>query len=251
MLNLDGKATYKYTVTDTSPAAGFDPLTIDTLVDDRGTATTADDKLLVSGGVVQSGVTLRRSRGDQDNLLEAGGTAGRTPGRPLSRSAPGPPTNTNTATVTARDDENTSATASDTASVRFVDYGQIAANRDDLQPVRHRDRRGLRRLLRLPGRSDPVPGQGQQDQRHQPRRVLLLDRGCPSTITGSGPVFIDQSDNNANIGPFAPVPNDVKLWLVTGTTCTQVQLAASQITISNGDVTVDIARRRLRLVPTT
>ena len=72
MLNLDGKATYKYAVTNTSPAAGFDPLTIDTLVDDRGTATTADDKLLVSGGVVQSGVTLVKTGGDQDNLLEAG-----------------------------------------------------------------------------------------------------------------------------------------------------------------------------------
>ena len=36
------------------------------------------------------------------------------------------PANTNKATVTARDDEGGSATANDTASVRFVDYGQIA-----------------------------------------------------------------------------------------------------------------------------
>ncbi len=71
--------------------------------------------------------------------------------------------------------------------------------------------------------------------------VFFYWTGVSQTITGSGPVFIDQSDNNANIGPFAPVPNDIKLWLVTGMNCTQVQLAASQITISNGDVTVDVA----------
>ena len=37
------------------------------------------------------------------------------------------------------------------------------------------------------------------------------------------------------------MPNDIKLWLVTGTTCTRVQLDESQITISNGDVTIDFA----------
>ena len=71
--------------------------------------------------------------------------------------------------------------------------------------------------------------------------VFFYWTGLSQTITGTGPVFIAQSDNNTNIGPFAPVPNDIKLWLVTGTTCTQVQLADSQFQISGGDVTVDIA----------
>ena len=35
------------------------------------------------------------------------------------------PTNTNTATVIGTDDDGSSSTATDTASVRFLDYGQI------------------------------------------------------------------------------------------------------------------------------
>jgi len=70
--------------------------------------------------------------------------------------------------------------------------------------------------------------------------VVFYYTGLSQTITGSGPVVVDQSDDNAAIGPFAQVPNDVKLWLVTGSRCTQVQLAASRIKISSGDATVDI-----------
>ena len=42
------------------------------------------------------------------------------------------------------------------------------------------------------------------------------------------------------VGAFSATKLDVKLWLVNGTNCTQIQLQSSQITISNGDVTVNI-----------
>ena len=125
MLNADGTATYRYQLTNTSPAS-TDPLTIDTLVDDRGTVSTGDDKLLVSGGVIQPGVSLVQSRGDTDSLLETGETwtYAWTTTVPLTTETP---SNKNLATVTAYDDENTSISAIDTASVRLPnnDYAQI------------------------------------------------------------------------------------------------------------------------------
>ena len=52
-----------------------DPLTIDTLVDDNGTpGDTADDFYLVQNGVELLGVTLIKTGGTQDNLLEVGET---------------------------------------------------------------------------------------------------------------------------------------------------------------------------------
>jgi hypothetical protein len=71
--------------------------------------------------------------------------------------------------------------------------------------------------------------------------VFFYYTGLSQTITGSGAVFIHQSDDSALVGPFSTTTNDVKLFRVTGTTCTQVQLQASQITINSGDVTVNIA----------
>ena len=126
MLNADGTATYRYQLTNTSPAS-TDPLTIDTLVDDRGTASTGDDKLLVSGGVIQPGVSLVQSGGDTDSFLETGETwtYAWTTTVPLTTATP---SNTNIAKVTAHDDENTSVSATDSASVKLPnnDYAQIA-----------------------------------------------------------------------------------------------------------------------------
>ena len=66
--------------------------------------------------------------------------------------------------------------------------------------------------------------------------VFFYYTGLSGAFTGSGDVLINQEDNNADVGPFSMTKNDVKLWLVTGTTCQRVQLQASRITISNGDV---------------
>jgi hypothetical protein len=55
-------------------------------------------------------------------------------------------------------------------------------------------------------------------------------------------VYIDQSDNSSVVGAFSTTKLDVKLWLVTGTSCTQIQLQNNQITLGSGpnagDVTV-------------
>ena len=108
--------------------------------------------------------------------------------------------------MTARDDENTSATASDTASVRFVDYGQIAptgvtcnqyvtGTSPDFDVFYASQGGVIQYQVKANKISATNPG------------VFFYYTGLSKTITGPGPVFIDQSDNNADIGPFAPVPN--------------------------------------------
>ena len=56
-------------------------------------------------------------------------------------------------------------------------------------------------------------------------------------------MYINQSDNSSVVPAFSTTKNDVKLWLVTGTNCTQIQLQANQITLGSGgnagDVTVN------------
>jgi hypothetical protein len=66
--------------------------------------------------------------------------------------------------------------------------------------------------------------------------VFFYYTGRSQTITGSGPrtVYIDQSDNSSVVGAFSATKNDVKLWLVTGTSCTQIQLQSNQITLGSG-----------------
>jgi uncharacterized repeat protein (TIGR01451 family) len=108
--------TYKYVLTNTSPAGAQDPLSIDDLVDDRGTLSTADDVTLVDGGVVQGGVTFSGDNGN--GLLEAGEAWTFTYTTNVNL-APGA-TLTNVATVTATDDEGSSATDTDDASVTAV-----------------------------------------------------------------------------------------------------------------------------------
>ncbi|MBL8595656.1 MAG: hypothetical protein JNK01_23455, partial [Devosia sp.] len=105
--------TYRYELTNTG--ASTDPLTLDDLIDDMGKF--ADVNLVVNG-VVQAGVTIEKSGGDNDALLEVGETwtlkyttnVNLNPGEKL----------TNTATVSAVDDEGGTATASDTAAVQAL-----------------------------------------------------------------------------------------------------------------------------------
>jgi hypothetical protein len=66
--------------------------------------------------------------------------------------------------------------------------------------------------------------------------VFFYYTGRSQTMTGSGPrtVYINQSDNSSVVGAFSTTKLDVKLWLVTGTSCTQIQLQDSQITLLTG-----------------
>jgi hypothetical protein len=111
--------TFQYVLTNTSPAGSVDPLTVQTLVDDMGTASTADDVNLVVGGVLQAGVTFAETGGDADGLLETGETwtykyttnVNLLPGE----------SRTNIATVTATDDESTQATDTDDATLTALE----------------------------------------------------------------------------------------------------------------------------------
>ena len=109
---------YQYVVTNTSLAGDEDPLSIISLVDDRGTATdTSDDITLVSAGVLQSGVALVKSTetgDDTDDLLETGETWTYTL-QDVALDLTG--NHTNTVVVAAVDDEGTAATDSDTATI--------------------------------------------------------------------------------------------------------------------------------------
>ena len=93
--------TYTYAVTNTSPAAGVDPLSGVTLADTDGTPT------LVSNG-------------DGDALLEAGETWIYTLTVTLPPQDAGT-SHTNTATATGTDDEGNTATATATATVTYTD----------------------------------------------------------------------------------------------------------------------------------
>jgi hypothetical protein len=111
---------YRYELTNTSTAGDVDPLTIDSLIDDLGTADTGDDvDVTLVGSLVKTG-------GDQDDLLEVGETWTYTltdvslPGSTIIDSV------VNTATVNAADDEGAPATDSDTATVTYFAVPSLA-----------------------------------------------------------------------------------------------------------------------------
>ena len=261
MLNADGKATYKYQLTNTSPAGTFDPLTIDTLKDDCGTAAPDDDKLLVSGGLLQPEVALVKS-GDDDNLLEKGEawTYTWTKTVPLS---PSTPNNTNTATVIGKDDEGTSATASDTANVKFLDYGQIAPTGTTAQQYVNGTALDFSTYYASQGGVIQYNVNNRGNIGSTNPGVFFYYTGLSNTIKGfdgadagtaADPMVIkiDQSDNSTLFGAFTATKNDVKLFKVidldgngidNGDTAGQVQLATNQITLGSGkdagDVTVN------------
>jgi hypothetical protein len=104
--------TYKYEVTNASLFPLVDPLTIDDLTDDQGQFAGFD---LMLNGALQAGVTLVKTGGDQDALLEKDETwtftktvnVNLNPGDNLI----------NTATVTGADDEGSPVSDTDTAEV--------------------------------------------------------------------------------------------------------------------------------------
>jgi hypothetical protein len=104
--------TYKYVLTNTSPAGAFDPITVDNLTDDQGQFAGFD---LVVNGALQAGVTLVKSGGDQDALLEKDETWTYTVTKNVVLN---PSENLiNTATVTGHDDDGSPVTDTDTAEV--------------------------------------------------------------------------------------------------------------------------------------
>jgi hypothetical protein len=114
-----GPVTYTYQVTNTSAAGVNDPLTVTDLKDDRGTPlNTADDFYLVKSGVLGAGVTLTKSGGNADNLLEAGETWTYTKIFTIP-AANGKTGFTNSVTVTGKDDENIAAAGSSNATVAY------------------------------------------------------------------------------------------------------------------------------------
>ncbi|MBD2578050.1 SdrD B-like domain-containing protein [Oscillatoria sp. FACHB-1406] len=115
-----GPVTYTYVLTNTDPTpSDIDPLTIQNLVDDNGTSgNAADDFDLVKNGVLQPGVTLNKTGGDQDNFLEVGETWTYQITRNLPAQNAGTSL-TNIAKVSAVDDEGTAATDTDDATVTY------------------------------------------------------------------------------------------------------------------------------------
>ena len=104
---------YQYVLTNTSPAS-TDPLTITSLVDDRGTVAPGDDiNVLTAGTRVQTG-------GDEDELLESGETWTYTVTDVVVPAQNAGTTFINTATVNAIDDEDTAASDTDTATVTYT-----------------------------------------------------------------------------------------------------------------------------------
>jgi hypothetical protein len=73
--------------------------------------------------------------------------------------------------------------------------------------------------------------------------VFFFYTGLSQTILG-GEVFIKQtftqSDGGTDIGPFDPVDNEIKLWLVSGTTCYQTKDSLDIKDITDGDITLNI-----------
>jgi hypothetical protein len=73
--------------------------------------------------------------------------------------------------------------------------------------------------------------------------VFFFYTGLSQTILG-GEVFIKQtftqSDGGTDIGPFDPDNNDIKLWLVSGTTCFQTKHSLDIKDITDGDITLNI-----------
>jgi hypothetical protein len=104
--------TYKYELTNASLVPLVDPITVTNLTDDQGQFAGFD---LVVNGVLQSGVTLVKSGGDQDDLLEATETWTYT--KTVNVNLDPAVHLVNTATVTGHDDEGSPVSDTDTADV--------------------------------------------------------------------------------------------------------------------------------------
>ena len=108
--------TYTYVLTNTSDAS-TDPLTILSLSDDNGTPSDLGDDVDL---LTAAGVTLVKTGGDTDQLLESGETWTYTINRTVAVGNVGDEY-INTVTVTAEDDEGTEASDEDNATVTYSD----------------------------------------------------------------------------------------------------------------------------------
>ena len=254
MLNVDGMATYRYQVVNTSVAGPSDPLTIDTLKDDCGTTNSGDDKQLVVNGVLQPGVTVDKSGGNTDTntLLDVGETWTYqwTTVPSLSASMP---SNTNTATVIGQDDEGNTVTDNDTARVDFASYGLIAPTNTTVEQYiagetpafsqYYADQNGVIQY-------NVGTARGQNKIVSVNPGVFFYRTGLSGAIKAGmdwSQVLIDQSDNSPDLGAFTTTKNNVKLYQVSdlnntghideGDAVVQKQLKANQIDVrADGDV---------------
>jgi hypothetical protein len=153
-----------------------------------------------------------------------------------------------TVTFTATDDCGNSATRSATLWV-VCDLGLIAPTGTTCEEYvtgtaeDFRDYYGPNGVIQYQTKSNKIsqtnPG------------VFFYWTGLSQTITDPDLVVIyqswDQSDGGEDIGPFDPLDNDVKLWLVTGETCLKQTGDALEYSTNptTGDVTVDIAEAAL------
>lgn len=234
-------------------------------MDDRGTSATGDDVNLLFDGANANTLPDAYISGDSDNdgkvdFNESWVFKANLLVNPLNATTT---INTNTATVTGHDDEGTSATDTDTASVRFVDYGQISPTGTTVQQYINGTAMDFSDHYASQGGviKYSVNNQGKIGSTNP--GVFFYYTGLSNSIkgfdgsdAGTAPdlmtVRIDQSDSSNLFGAFTLTRNDVKLYKVTdldgngidaGDTVAQVQLNNSQIGLGTsgnlGDVTVN------------
>ena len=263
LTTVDGKANYQYVVTNTSTASTDKELVLTSLVDDRGTATPGDDVNLLTGFSSGSSYGSYFVGGDTDGdykvdkneswSFKANLTV------PVSIAVP---TNTNTVTVIGKDDDNSTATDTDTASVKFINFAQITPTGTTINQYINGTAQNFEDFYASQGGVIQYSVKSNLISAENPG-VFFYFTGLSNSIKGfDGPdagtapdpmtIYIDQSDNNSNVGAFSLTKNDVKLFKVTdldgngidpGDTSAQVQLSASQIILGTGlnagDVTIN------------
>jgi hypothetical protein len=263
LTNVDGKADYRYVVTNASPAGAVDPLTLTSFVDDRGTISTSDDVNLLSGFVFGSSYGDYYASGDTDNDYRVDSSESWTfEANLLVPFSAASKTNKNIATVSGEDDEGSPTSATDDAMVKFIDYGQIAPTNTTCVEYINSTAQDFSQFYASQGGviQYNVNNQGKIGSTNP--GVFFYYTGLSGSIKGfdgldagtapdSITVKIDQSDPSDLFPAFMATKNDVKLFKVNdldgngidpGDTCSQVQLGSSQITLgsgaSAGDVTV-------------
>jgi hypothetical protein len=150
---------------------------------------------------------------------------------------PYPGSHVNVFTAVASDDDGNTDTATDDATVTytFIDFAQIAPTGTTCAQYVNGTAVDFSDYYASQGGVVQYGVQSNKINQTNPG-VFFYYTGLSQALAGSGArtVYIDQSDNSSVVGAFTATKNDVKLWLVTGTTCTQVQLQNNQITLGSG-----------------
>jgi hypothetical protein len=210
LMTIDGHAIYKYVVTNTSPAGAVDPLTLTKLEDDRGTVTTADDFNLLFDGADANSLPDAYVGGDTNNngKVDFGESWEFRANLAVAVNAT-TPTNTNTVTVTGQDNEGSTDTATDTASVRFVDYGQIAPTGTTVEQYLHGTSSNLQDAQYSVLKTGAI-------QTNPGVFFYFTGRSGDLVADSTGHLIIDvvQSNNHNNFSLFDVVKNNVQLYTV-------------------------------------